>query len=143
MAVEGHLLLYFCSVQCWIEGGLAPKEDILKNAIHAHRRSFAVRGFLPPRGGGASPKVLLQPSLTPQSRRLRCTAQRRTFECEVMIQKWNTASSLHTLAATCTDHLAYIIRNSRSAGGLRFGLLPVATCGLVASRDVFLQMSQL
>ena len=38
---------------------------------------------------------------------------------EVMIQMWNTASSL---AATCTDHLTYIIGNSRarSAGGLRF-----------------------
>ena len=30
---------------------------------------------------------------------------------EVMIQKWNTASSL-PLAATCTDHLTYIIGNS-------------------------------
>ena len=59
---------------------------------------------------------------------------------EVMILKWNMASSL---AVTCTDHLTYIISNSRSADGLRFGLLLVATCGLVASRDVFLQMSQL
>ena len=38
----------------------------------------------------------------------------------VMIQKLITASAL---AATCTDHLTYIIGNSRSVGDLRFGLL--------------------
>ena len=52
---------------------------------------------------------------------------------EVMIQKWNTASSL---AATCTDHLTCIISNSRSADGLRFGLLPIATCALWIDRPL-------
>ena len=60
---------------------------------------------------------------------------------EVMIQKWHTASSL--ARAKCTDHFTYIIGNSCLAGGLRFGLLPIATCGLTASREVFLHMSQL
>ena len=134
MAVEGHLLLYFCSVQCWIEGGLAPKEDILKKtqSTHIDGPSLCADFF---RGGVVSQSfapALLHASV--KATPLHSPAS--TFECEVMIQKWNTASSLHTLAATCTDHLAYIIRNSRSAGGLRFGLLPVATCGLVASRDV-------
>ena len=44
---------------------------------------------------------------------------------KVMFQKWNMASAL---AAACTNHLTYIIGNSRSAGGLRFDLLlPIAT----------------
>ena len=42
-------------------------------------------------------------------------------------------------AAPPRQQVQQSIGNSRSAGGLRFafGLLPVATCGLIASRDVF------
>ena len=95
------------------------------------RVAYHLRGIIP-----GSPRSCLTRNFNMYGRRRirkRTISSLGAWQGEVMIQKWNMASAL---APTCTDHLTYIIGNSRSAGGLRFGLLPIAIGALTASRDV-------